>query len=875
MLNRLRAVAVRLAVTLTAASLRAPALFVTAALLATVALGAYVVRNVGMDTSTEEMLDPQLRFLALDREFERLFPVLDDPIVVVVEAPSLARAHAAADRVAARMGREPERLREVYRPGGGPWFARHGLLYMESEALWELNDRLAEAEPFLGTLANDPSARGLFTLMERALGEDLGPANEAMLAGLIDRVADTLEARAAGGSASVSWLDAWAEGEESGSGPARAFVLAQPAGTDASAALEATRALLGEPGLLATDERARLTGALAMETEELENVEEDARFTTLIAFALVLLMLIAAFRSLRTMLALLVTLAAGLVWTGAFATAAIGSLNLISVSFAVLFIGMGVDFGIQFAMRYREELAAGSLDAGQALLHAATGVGGALALAALIAAVSFLAFTPTDYRGLAELGFISAFSMLVALVANLTLLPALLALMRVERFAPTLSGAGMRGLGAWVPRHRGLLLSVALLALALGALFIPRASFDFNPLNLRDPTTEAVQTFRDLLADTGSSPYTIDIVAEDLAAARRLAETLEALPEVAHALTVESYVPGGQQEKLEIVADMRSVLQSLLFEGAGKPPPLPAENRAALAALRERIAGASQAGTAGALGAGMQRLERALAHAAELDDPGLAELDRALVGDFPQLLERLRELLSAGPVALEDLPAALRARYVTADGRARVEVFPVEDLSDNAALGRFVRAVQGVTDAGSGSPVSLLEGGRVVVESCLQATLLALAATVALTLATLGSLGAAVLALVPLALALSATLASSVLLGLPFNLANIIALPLLIGLANAYGIYIVMRARSEGGVAGLYASSTPGAVLFSGLTTIASFGTLGLARHPGMAYMGLLVALALGFALLFTLLVLPGIMASLEALRRRRAGRRP
>ncbi|MCA1851543.1 MAG: MMPL family transporter [Beggiatoa sp.] len=211
--------------------------------------------------------------------------------------------------------------------------------------------------------------------------------------------------------------------------------------------------------------------------------------------------------------------------------------------------------------------------------------------------------------------------------------------------------------------------------------------------------------------------------------------------------------------------------------------------------------------------------------------------------------------------SLEDLPAELRERYLAADGRARIEVFPKADLSDRQALRDFVAAVRSVAPHATGSPVALLEGGNAVIYACLIATGLGLIAAGVLMLLVLRSVSFAFMAFVPLVLALILTVGSSVAFSLPFNLANIIALPLLIGLANAYGIYLVMRKRTGGDVVQLFRGSTPVAVLFSALTAIVSFGTLGIARHPGMAYMGILITLSLSYAVVSSIVLLPALMA--------------
>ena len=241
------------------------------------------------------------------------------------------------------------------------------------------------------------------------------------------------------------------------------------------------------------------------------------------------------------------------------------------------------------------------------------------------------------------------------------------------------------------------------------------------------------------------------------------------------------------------------------------------------------------------------------------------ELEANLLGDLQDTLARLERALEAEPVTLETLPSDLRERYLAADGRARIEVFPRHDLNDNRALKEFVRGVQALAPDATDSPVELLEASDAVIQSSIRAAALALVLTLLMHIVVLRSVLDALLVAVPLVLAMLLTVTTSVIFGFPFNFANIIALPLLIGLNNAYGVYLVVRRHATPDLARMLHSSTPRAVLLSGLASIASFGALAVATHPGMGGMGILISLALGYALASSLIVLPAMMAALES----------
>jgi uncharacterized protein len=554
-------------------------------------------------------------------------------------------------------------------------------------------------------------------------------------------------------------------------------------------------------------------------------------------------------RSLRLIAPTLLTLAVGLILTACFAALSIGRLNLLSITFAVLFVGLGVDFGIHLVLRFQEALAQGA-HKHAALRAAAAGVGGPLSLSALCAGCGFLAFVPTDYQGLAELGIISAAGMAIAWLASLTLLPALLAMLRPR---PNLVEF-RRG-----PRYRvtrpGLVVAIATLAGVASLPALPAVSFDFNPLNLKDPASESMRAFDRLAADPATSSQVIDVLAPSLDQADALAARLETLDEVGDAITLSSFVPQAQDEKLELIDSLAFYLGPALAPPDDIPPFTPAERRAAFLKLRSLL-------TDGAAGPGAARAAAALAgFGQDPPDAALAALEARLTGTLPGLLERLRQALDARPVAREDLPVELRDQWVNERGEARILVRPAIPIADNAMLKRFARAVLAVAPDATGAPVVVMQGADEVVRAFREASVLSLAFITVLLAIVLRNMRDLVFVLAPLGLAVLFTAASAALLDLQLNFANVIVLPLLLGLGVSGALHVVMRWREEGEGGDLAATSTPRAVLFSALTTVASFGSLAISAHPGLASMGLLLTIAIFWSLVCSLLILPSILA--------------
>jgi hopanoid biosynthesis associated RND transporter like protein HpnN len=619
----------------------------------------------------------------------------------------------------------------------------------------------------------------------------------------------------------------------------------------ASDAIAAVRAEAAASGI-GPDEGLRLglTGSAVLDTEELASAGRGAVLAGCLSTVAVAALLIWGLRSLRLSVATLFVLAIGLVLTAGFATLAIGRLNLISVTFAVLFVGLGVDFGIHVVLRFQEAAAGG--DRKHAALHTAVaGVAGPLSLSALCAALGFLSFVPTDYRGLAELGIISAAGMVIAWTVSLTLLPTLLAMLRLPPRPIGRPRAGTHG-----PRHPRLVIAAAALAGAASLLALPTVTFDFNPLHLKDPNSESVRMFNALAADPETSPHVIDILAPSLGQADPVAARLETLPEVGDALTLTSFVPEAQDAKLELIDSLAFYLGPTLVPTGAAAPLGEEARRTAFDGLRAAL------DDAGAIGPGAARLARALeALGQEPSDAALAELETRLTGTLPELLERLRQALDAGPVTLDDLPEGLRAEWVNAEGQARVLVRPAAPIMGNAGLEAFARAVLDVAPDATGTPVVILEGGREVVNAFREASILALAVITLLLVIVLHQVRDLFFVLAPLALAVLYTAAIAVALGLELNFANVIVLPLLLGLGVSGAVHVVMRWREEGRPSDLAATSTPRAVLFSALTTVASFGSLAISDHLGLASMGLLLTIAIFWSLVCNLLILPSMLA--------------
>ena len=861
----------RLIIAWVSAVARRAAMVLAATILVTATLFYYTATNLTVNTDTTEMISNELPFRRVYKDYKRLFPQYVDNLLVVVEADVPEVAESTAATLAKRMESNTELFNYVFAPASEPHFATNGFLYLEAEELSEVIDRLAGVEPLLANLSEDPSSRGLFEVLGLAIDDLIdGEAVPDGLFDAFDRIAETVEAQLAGQTRFLSWQSLMA-GERQTMVATRYFITAQPRMDFSS--LQPARAALRDIRRLADQlenetEGAvsiRITGPAAIKTEELTSVTKGAATAGMISLILVAFLLISGLRSLKLVASALITLIVGLIWTASFATMAIGFLNLISVAFAVLFIGLGIDFGIHFCLRYKEEIDRG-LDNPAALGETAGGVGIALALCAPTTALAFYAFIPTDYAGLAQLGLISGTGMFIALFTSLTVLPALLSLMPLRRARDK---GPIRNLSAapFIRRHGK---PISAIALGLGLvllLLVPSARFAADPMKLRDPGTESVQALLALFEDPDTTPYTLQVLVPPGGDVAGLAARLEALAEVDRAITLGDLVPADQEQKLGMIDDAAMFLGPVFGDRAPVAPPAAAERRQASSEFEARLDQLVDAGPAPEALASAKALRDTMARfnsAHGGDDDAHAALEHALVRFLPYQLDKLGTLLEADFVEAGNLPVKLGDSYLAADGTRRIEVFPAADARDQANLKRFVRAVQDIAPDVTGNPVQIVESGDIVIGAMRQALLWAGFLIAGLLLLVLRRVRDVILVLVPLALAGVYTVAATVVLGMAFNFANVIVLPLLIGMGVDGGIHLVMRAREDVARETLLTTSTRRAVLLSALTTIGSFGSLATSTHLGTASMGELLMIAITITMFCMLVVLPALMTWFE-----------
>ncbi|GAC1344356.1 MAG: MMPL family transporter [Acetobacteraceae bacterium] len=831
------------------------------ALLLALGSAALATFRLGVTTDTSALFSTSLPWRQRDRVLARAFPHLQDLLVAVVDGATPEEAEATAAGLAAAIAGDHAHFEEVNRPDASPYLERNGLLFLDKAALQSLLDQTIDAQPFLGQLAGDPSLRGLLGALSLiAEGVTAGQANLAPFEASLRGFHDALAAAAAGHPEPLSWERLLA-GPVADLAGRYHFVLTKPvldygALQPGAAAADAVRAAAASLEFVrAGRAHVRLTGSVALDNEEFGTVANGAVQGLLISLALVTVLLFLAVRTWRLVVPILCTLVLGLLLTTGFAALAVGTLNLVSVAFAVLFAGIAVDFTIQFAVRFREAHVYYP-NAWIALSQTGRRAGAQILVAALASMAGFMGFTPASFVGVAQLGLIAGVGMLIAFVCTVTFLPAFLAQTHPRSRRVEVGLGWLSPLDPMLVRWcRPVVVGFACVAL-IGVALLPRLTFDSDPLHTKDPHTEAVRTLYDLMNDPIANPYTIDVLSPSIGEADALGQRLKALPTVEDTTSLRSFVPEDQAAKLPLLEDAAGLLRATLAAGPAPPRPDAAALRTAITATAAALAGIEAElppdSSVRAIASDLQALARA-------PDPALLATDQAMTRFLPQQLDRLRQALDAGPVTEADIPPEIRRDWVLPDGRAKLQVLPKRSARDSLGLHRFVDEVQAAAPDAAGAAVAIVGSADSITAAFRTAAMLALGSCAVLLGVTLRRVLDMALVLLPLVMSSLLTVALAVALPLPLNFANIIALPLLLGVGVSFNVYFVMnwrgRRRSPLG------SATARAVLFSALTTATAFGSLALSAHPGTASMGELLLVSLGCTLLTTMVFLPALLA--------------
>lgn len=801
------------------------------------ALSIWAATGLGVDTDSRRMLNPDLDFQARSLELRDAFPDEKTAILIAIRGENADLADGALRQIEAaldaRIGPESG-IESYFAPATDPFLARNGLLYLPVEDFEDRLSRISESANMLASLREDQTVPGFLAAIDQARRLAEGAEREGDLDAIYDEAATVLDAALDGQSRDFGWTAAFTG--ETGAvlrvmtvTPLPDYALLNPV----KPALQTINATLAEIGPIPGVE-VGVTGDPALRSEELRSVTAKIGLSLGLSLLFVAIVLWLALRSFGRVALGLGALVATLGLTTGFAALAVGSLNLISIAFIVLMVGLGIDFAIHFLAHLDERTRQGE----GALIRTGHTLGPALLLTAGSTALAFFAFMTTDFIGMAQLGLIGGVGVIIAFLVSITLIPAAVA------FRPGLAFGAPRGR---IPKvGAGKILTWLAFATGIGAIVLATESrFDADPMSLRDPSAASVRTLGWLADDPARNPFRAAVLARSEAEAEAMSRALEVLPTVRSAVWIGDLIPGEQPEKLDLL-DL--AWPSLEHAASGTPEEIAESDNvtpAGLAASLSNNTGASQ---------GALRFAAALSRYAASSDTDESALQSALFRSFGPMNDRLTAMLDMEEITRENLPEALARRYVSPEGLYKVDILPEADIRDPVLRAAFVADLAEIMPAAAGAPVQIEGASQTVSAAMIQAVAIALTGAAVMALLFLKSFTAMLAILIPVGLAGAVCMAATVLLGMPFNYANVIVLPLIIGIGVDSGIHLAMRARKDGEV---FDTATPMAAFYSALTTIAAFGTLGLSDHRGTASMGILLAIGLSATVAMTFILTP------------------
>lgn len=854
----------------TDASQRHAPLTLAIAFAITLALGSFAAARITFNADPNALFSKDLRFQRAIAEFEQYFPVLTNSLLIVINADTPEQMRRAAEQLTPALDEQKEHFFRAYLPGEDRFFEHHGLLYGDLEDVYDFADHMAAVQPVLAELARDPTLPTLASVVRTGLDAVAdGSVSDEGWDAVLTHLRTATDAAERGDDSALSWESVLITG--TGFEPTtRTVIVAEPI-LDfervyaAERAISAVRETILRLGLVPeSGVEILITGYPAINYEEMVGLATDTTLAGALSFVFVIAMLSVAFRSWRMVFAAAVTLIAGITWAVAFSAATVRELNPISITFGILVIGLGIDFMIHLGMHVVEEAGRGA-NIEDAIRRATLDTGAPLTLCALTTGVGFLAFVPTEFRGVSDLGLAAAGGIVSVLILTFTLFPALTRLLLVPdalaRFEGREPGAGLRILRQG---HPAIVVGIACALGVAAALLVPDADLETNVISLRNPSSESVRGFKQLLEKHETTPWYLDALAPSLDEAVGLADRMRKLPTVDKVLTLADFVPEEQDEKIEILSDVSMMLG--LPSVALRQPVSPERQDEALSALRDHLATAPL-GDDHPLSPYVRQLHAALVSLLATGDASVSArvsiLGDVLLDPIPDQIARLQANLAVGKIARADLPPKLVERMLSSDGTARIQAYPAEDLWNHEAMVEFVESIREVWPRITGLPVNLVESARATWHSLRAALLWAVLIIALLLLALWRNVLETILVMLPLLLAVLLTMVSTVVLPITLNFGSIVVLPLLLGIGVDSGIHLVERFKQvDGRTEALLDSTTARAVLFSGFTTVASFGTLMISQNPAVASLGQLLVVGMAWTLLANLVLLPAILAA-------------
>ena len=843
------------------------------------------------DTSRSNLVGGDKKYQRMFLEYRREFPACDD-MVVIAESDDAEKNRQFVERLGAKLELDTNLFSSVFYKGDLKMLGRKALLFVPENELEQMQEMLRQYRPFITQFTETTNLISFFNAINtrfRTAKQEADSENKSLVGALpaLERIVvqaeDCLQRSGTPPTPGVTALfGASAEAEQRiylTLAQGRFYlVTAQARRVELEGeAVKRMRSLMEETKAEVPGINAGLTGSPVLEHDEMLQSQKDTAWATGLALVLCALIFIFGYKETGRPVKATLCLLVGLAYTLGFATVVVGHLNLLTITFLPMLVGLAIDFGVHLVTRYEEELRHGRTEAG-ALRKAMIYTGQGIFTGAFTTAGAFLAIVFTDFKGIQEMGLISGGGLLICLIPMLTMLPALL-LRGHQNVIDHVIGER--------PQHRQRLEQVWLQrpAWALGVMVaislicmwqFKKVYFDYDLLNMQSKGLPAVAYEQKLIKSTPKSVLFAAVVAENAKEAVTLKKKIEALPSVSEVESISQFLLGDQTRKLQLIGEIKDEVATLHFEEVDVRPVDVEKLSGTLYSLQGYLGAAAEA--AGEEKAEIKRQllslreaitelrKQMLAMNADIAGVRLAGFQQSLFNDIQATFEAIRDQDNSGALRAEDLPQALRSRFVGVNGKHLLQVYPRKDVWQRPNQKEFVEELRRALDPQgtgrpliTGEPVQLLEYTSLLRTSYETAAWYSLGAIVLLVFIHFRKISLVLLALVPVVIGAIWLGGFMGLCNIPFNPANIMTLPLVIGIGVTNGIHILNRFAEEK-TAGIFSKSTGKAVLVSGLTTIAGFGSLIIAEHRGIQSLGYVMAVGVATCMVAGLTFLPALL---------------
>ena len=844
----------------------------------------YTVQKMEFLTGRDDLMPRNAAFQVDYRDYRNEFGDQEE-IVAVLESDDAEKSTRAADALHVRVSKDKDLYREIFYPGGLPYFRKNGLLFMPLEEIKGLRSTLTMAAPVLKDLAAAPSVQTLFTSLTSQIDGYLASPNPDSLKSLTFMLS-TLDQGFKGfdGKTSALSMDSFLKGSGAGSSSMlenagkQQVITLRPIKEEGSfvaseKSIAAARAALDE--ILARPEfigvSGGLTGVPVLEYEEMATGQRDIELATILSLSLTVLLLLFAFRGILNVIAAMTSLLVGICLSFGFATLAVGHLNILSMVFAIMLIGLGIEYGIQVVLRYQEELRKGAEGVRAIEIGLSANIR-TIIMAAATVALAFATFAFTDFKGIAELGIIAAGGVVICVISTFTVLPAMLILLerfRSDSSVPVTPAAKYSFLLPLFSNPRTVIAVTVVLSL-LCIYPTLKTRFDYNLMNLQAKGLQSVEYAYKLMRSKENSGYFAAVTARDTAEALQLTQRLEKLPAVDHVVSLATLVPDQQEAKLAELHALRRIMDQV--------NPLPYEENLQVMELptvfenfRDRVnrlklaleeTNAPEAKSVGNFLGTLDNFFASLEKEKNNNALGmLREFQGSMFAELPGKLAMMKESLNASSVTEADIPEQLRQRFIGTSGKLLLQVAPKNEIFEREPLEEFVSQVKSVVPHATGEPIMVYESLTILRDSYLRAFGYAFIGIAVILLINFKSIRYALLGSLPLAAGLLLMVGAMWLAGVTFNSANIIVLPLILGVGIDSAIYIINRYRQGDETPAQVAMSSSGiGVFLNALTILFSFGALMVAHHQGVFSIGAVMSFGMVASVAVFLAFLPALL---------------